>query len=61
MQYCIQRGGEGGEVLIDSYHFKTFMSFDQWSKSGIPSALVAEIGYFSISVAATTPGRHVFG
>ena len=34
---------------------------DQWPKSGVPGAFVAKIGFLSISVFATPPGRHLIG
>ena len=37
------------------------LNLDQWPKSCIPSAFVAKIGYLSISVFATPPGRHRIG
>ena len=50
-------------LLVYRYILQHYSQYilDQWPKSGIPGAFVAKIGYLSISVFATPPGRHVIG
>ena len=50
-------------IRRSTFDFQAYLVFfnDQWLKSGIPGAFVAKIGYLSISVFATPPGRHLIG